>query len=82
MDQLGKEGIDSILLEGGGELNFSAINSEIVDKVLCFIAPKIIGGALAKTPVEGKGTEILKNAVVLNKTRCIKLEKTFLLKDI
>jgi diaminohydroxyphosphoribosylaminopyrimidine deaminase/5-amino-6-(5-phosphoribosylamino)uracil reductase len=79
MDQLGKEGIDSILLEGGGELNFSAIDSEIIDKVLCFIAPKIIGGALAKTPVEGKGIEILKNAVVLNKTNCKNIEEDFLI---
>ncbi|AWI03371.1 bifunctional diaminohydroxyphosphoribosylaminopyrimidine deaminase/5-amino-6-(5-phosphoribosylamino)uracil reductase RibD [Clostridium drakei] len=67
MKELGKKGIDSILLEGGGELNFSALDSKIVDKILCFIAPKILGGAAAKTPVEGSGIEILKNAVLINK---------------
>ncbi|WPC42591.1 bifunctional diaminohydroxyphosphoribosylaminopyrimidine deaminase/5-amino-6-(5-phosphoribosylamino)uracil reductase RibD [Clostridium sp. JS66] len=70
MKELGKEGIDSILLEGGGELNFSALDSKIVDKILCFIAPKILGGATAKTPVEGNGIEILKNAVLINKMNC------------
>ncbi|WP_206154982.1 bifunctional diaminohydroxyphosphoribosylaminopyrimidine deaminase/5-amino-6-(5-phosphoribosylamino)uracil reductase RibD [Clostridium muellerianum] len=70
MRELGKEGIDGILLEGGGELNFSAVNSGIVDKILCFVAPKIIGGALSKTPVEGKGVEILKGAALIKNMNC------------
>lgn len=65
MHYLGKMGIDSILLEGGGELNFSALKSGIVDEVIAFIAPKIIGGSSAKTPVEGKGIEIMNNAIEL-----------------
>lgn len=57
MVQLGQEGIDSILLEGGGTLNFSALKSGIVNKLQVYLAPKIFGGAAAKTPVEGPGLE-------------------------
>lgn len=55
MKELGNHGIDSVLLEGGGTLNFSALQSKIVNKVQAYIAPKIFGGEAAKTPVEGVG---------------------------
>ncbi|SHK50386.1 diaminohydroxyphosphoribosylaminopyrimidine deaminase / 5-amino-6-(5-phosphoribosylamino)uracil reductase [Paramaledivibacter caminithermalis DSM 15212] len=66
VERLGQMGIDSVLLEGGGTLNYSAIEAGIVDKVNCFIAPKIIGGTLAKSPVEGKGVSLVKNAFLVN----------------
>lgn len=55
MEKLGREKLDSILLEGGGTLNWSALESGIVQKVQAYIAPKLFGGASAKTPVEGRG---------------------------
>lgn len=55
MKELGARKIDGILLEGGGQLNESALQAEIVDRIYCYIAPKIFGGAQAKTPVEGQG---------------------------
>ena len=55
MRELGKRQIDSILLEGGGTLNWSALKSGIVQKVYCFTAPKLFGGIDAGTPVEGRG---------------------------
>ena len=64
--ELGKMGVDSILLEGGSELNFGAIESSIVDKVIAFVAPKIIGGKLSKTPVGGLGIDPLSKALVLD----------------
>lgn len=64
-DWLGSEGIDSVLVEGGSTLNFSIIERKLADKVVAFIAPKIIGGDEAKTPVGGKGFEHLKDAVSL-----------------
>lgn len=57
--ELGKMNIDSILLEGGSTLNYSALKEEIVDKVQFYIAPKIIGGEKAKTSVDGNGIDIL-----------------------
>lgn len=55
MRMLGEQGIDSILLEGGGTLNFSALKQGIVQRVQAYIAPKLFGGAEAKSPVEGSG---------------------------
>ena len=65
MRELYKLEIDSVLLEGGGELNAAALNSKIVDKIMLFIAPKIIGGRNAKTPVEGEGIQLMKDALKL-----------------
>ena len=55
MRRLGEEKIDSILLEGGGILNWSALECGIVNRIQAYIAPKVFGGAEAKTPVEGRG---------------------------
>lgn len=63
MKQLGQLGIDSILLEGGASLNESALKAGIVDKVQFYIAPKIIGGEKAKTPVGGEGIKRLEDAI-------------------
>ena len=65
MTQLSMIRIDSILLEGGGTLNYSALEAGIVDKALFFIAPKIIGGHSAKTPVEGLGKKTVREAFKL-----------------
>ncbi|MDF2612323.1 MAG: riboflavin biosynthesis protein RibD [Clostridia bacterium] len=66
MKELGKRKIDSVLLEGGSELNYSALEANIVDKVNAFIAPKIIGGREAKTSVGGLGRTLMKDAIILN----------------
>ena len=57
MLRLGEEKIDSILLEGGGTLNQSALASGIVNHVQAYIAPKIFGGSGRYTPVSGIGVE-------------------------
>lgn len=61
---LGEKKIDSILLEGGGTLNYSALKAGIVNKVQAYIAPKFFGGVMAKTPVEGTGIEYVNDAFV------------------
>ncbi|EMU54099.1 bifunctional diaminohydroxyphosphoribosylaminopyrimidine deaminase/5-amino-6-(5-phosphoribosylamino)uracil reductase RibD [Clostridium butyricum] len=65
VEKLGKEKIDSILLEGGGTLNFSALKEGIVDKVRFYIAPKIIGGENSKNSVSGQGFYNLDDCVNL-----------------
>ena len=65
MVRLGEEKIDSILLEGGGAVNWSALNSGIVNKVQAYVSPKILGGADAKSPVSGLGAESPENAFFL-----------------
>ena len=63
--KLGFLGIDSLLLEGGGTLNAAFLEAGCVDEVWAFIAPKIIGGEGAKTPVSGKGIAKMSDAIQL-----------------
>ena len=72
MKALGEKNIDSVLLEGGSELNYSAIEAGIIDKVIAFIAPKIIGGSSAKTPVGGLGRTLMKDALNLQEIEVYK----------
>lgn len=65
MEELGKRGIDSILLEGGGTLNWSALSAGVVNEVQAYIAPKIFGGESARTPVAGRGIFLPEEAVRL-----------------
>jgi len=72
-DRLGSMKITSIMIEGGAEIGGSAIREGIVDKVMFFIAPKIIGGRGAPSPVGGDGITFIKDAIKLhsmNVTRC------------
>ena len=55
MKQLGKRKISSVIIEGGAALNWSAISAGIVQRVQTYIAPKLLGGAAAKTPIGGQG---------------------------
>ncbi|MDD6207564.1 MAG: bifunctional diaminohydroxyphosphoribosylaminopyrimidine deaminase/5-amino-6-(5-phosphoribosylamino)uracil reductase RibD [Clostridiales bacterium] len=70
LKQLGSRNIDSILLEGGAELNWSFLEEGLVQKVQTYLAPKLFGGADAKSPVGGIGYCVpdlctrLKNSVV------------------
>lgn len=57
MQKLGQEKIDSILLEGGGTLNQSALQSGIVNHIQIYLAPKIFGGTGKYTPVSGIGVK-------------------------
>lgn len=65
MTKLGAMGIDSLLLEAGGTLNAAFLEAGCVDEVWAFIAPKIIGGEGAKTPVSGKGIDKMSEAINL-----------------
>ena len=65
MKLLGGRGIDSILLEGGGILNDSALRAGIVHEMQVFLAPKVFGGGNARTPVAGIGVELPGEAVSL-----------------
>ncbi|MPQ48759.1 bifunctional diaminohydroxyphosphoribosylaminopyrimidine deaminase/5-amino-6-(5-phosphoribosylamino)uracil reductase RibD [Marinifilum sp. N1E240] len=79
MVKLGEDGIDGILLEGGATLNYSALETGIVDEVISFIAPKIIGGVEAKSPVSGIGIELMKNAIELNDIKIDQFDQDLML---
>lgn len=58
--------IDSVLLEGGAELAYSALEAGIVNRLQVYVAPKIFGGCLAKSAVGGLGAELPDNAFKLS----------------
>lgn len=66
IQRAGAEKIDSILLESGGTLSASLLAEGLVDEVMAFIAPKVIGGKNAKTPVEGDGITMMADAIQLH----------------
>ncbi|MCC6797438.1 MAG: bifunctional diaminohydroxyphosphoribosylaminopyrimidine deaminase/5-amino-6-(5-phosphoribosylamino)uracil reductase RibD [Candidatus Hydrogenedentes bacterium] len=67
MRELAKREVMSVLIEGGGTTHASAFAAGIVDKVMFFIAPKIIGGRDAITAVEGEGAEKMADVVQLER---------------
>lgn len=69
MKYLGERKITSLLVEGGSTLNYSLLEEGLIDKILFFIAPKLIGGVEASTPVDGKGIEFLEDAWNVQDTR-------------
>ncbi|MDR1066390.1 MAG: bifunctional diaminohydroxyphosphoribosylaminopyrimidine deaminase/5-amino-6-(5-phosphoribosylamino)uracil reductase RibD [Clostridiales bacterium] len=69
MVKLRGEGVDSVLLEGGGSLNYSALAQGIVNKLSVFVGPSLFGGADSLTPVEGAGVNYVSDGFRL------KLEK-------
>lgn len=71
--KLGERKIDSVLAEGGGTLHGSLLSSGCVSRVYAYIAPKLIGGYGAKSPVEGKGMEKMAEAKGLSDIEILSL---------
>ena len=69
LEALGERKITSVLVEGGGILFGSLFDGGLVDKVIAFIAPIIIGGAEARTAVAGKGVERVADSLRLERMR-------------
>jgi diaminohydroxyphosphoribosylaminopyrimidine deaminase/5-amino-6-(5-phosphoribosylamino)uracil reductase len=65
LDALGERSIQSVLVEGGGQVAGAFLDSGLVDKVTFFIAPMIIGGREASPSVAGRGAEKIADAVRL-----------------
>lgn len=58
---LGEHKVTSLLVEGGATIADAFVRADLVDETITYIAPKLIGGKEALTPVAGKGIEQLKN---------------------
>jgi len=54
-EELAAEGIDQLMVEGGGELIFSLFEDALVDRLSVFVGPTIIGGRSAPTLADGEG---------------------------
>jgi len=66
LELIGKRGITSLLVEGGGEVHASFLKANLVHRLLWCVAPKIIGGAAAPTSVEGAGIEAVSDSRALS----------------
>jgi diaminohydroxyphosphoribosylaminopyrimidine deaminase/5-amino-6-(5-phosphoribosylamino)uracil reductase len=72
-------GMSHILVEGGGELIASFMEEGLADRLLFFVAPKIIGGRSAVSPVEGAGIARIKDAISLRKMKATAFKKDILI---
>ncbi|MFC3209725.1 bifunctional diaminohydroxyphosphoribosylaminopyrimidine deaminase/5-amino-6-(5-phosphoribosylamino)uracil reductase RibD [Planomicrobium okeanokoites] len=74
---LGENGISSLFIEGGGTVNSAFLENGLIDKVVLYFAPKLVGGKNAPTFLEGSGFELMKNAVDLADGEFTKIGKDF-----
>ncbi len=81
MELLGQKGIDSILLEGGAEINWEMMNAGLINKVQTYIAPKLFGGALSKSPIGGAGVSYPKDCLNLGEPQITKLGQDILIES-
>ncbi len=73
LNELGRREITGVLVEGGGKLLGSLFDHSLVDKVMAFVAPIIIGGGEAMTPVAGKGVGVVSQALRLKRVNTERL---------
>lgn len=78
MNRLMELGITSVLIEGGSEIYSSALDAGIVDKIMFFIAPKLIGGQSAPGIIGGNGIKNLSEAIDIYNWEITKIGKDFL----
>ncbi|TCS96584.1 bifunctional diaminohydroxyphosphoribosylaminopyrimidine deaminase/5-amino-6-(5-phosphoribosylamino)uracil reductase RibD [Hazenella coriacea] len=77
LQDLGKQGILSLLVEGGGRVNASLLQERRVQKVVAFIAPKLLGGKLSPTSVEGESPFYMKDAISLRDVTITQIGEDF-----
>ena len=69
LEELGRRRMTNILVEGGGQLLGNLFDANLIDEVHVFLAPKIIGGADALSPVGGHGLHLANNALSVQDAR-------------
>lgn len=79
MAELGRRGVTSLLLEGGATLAWGFVAQGLVDEVLYFFAPKIIGGAGAPPMIGGRGFDRMDQALMLDRPRVRRFGEDILL---
>lgn len=72
-------GVNKLLVEGGGEINWSMLTDGLVDEVTVTVAPKMIGGREAVTLVEGKGFGMINKGIKLKLIRMKKISNEVVL---
>ena len=68
LTELGRRNVVSLMVESGGTLQGALFDAGLVDKVYAFIAPIIIGGSRASSPVQGRGASMMAETWRLERT--------------
>lgn len=68
LTRLGEEGITSIFVEGGAEVNGSFLKEKAINQVIVYLAPKLFGGKQAPTAIGGSGIESIDDSLQLTIT--------------
>jgi diaminohydroxyphosphoribosylaminopyrimidine deaminase/5-amino-6-(5-phosphoribosylamino)uracil reductase len=77
--ELGRLHITSLMIEGGSSINASALSAGIVDKVMVFTAPKIIGGVDSVASIGGRSPALLKKAFQIKNLKIRKIAEDILI---
>jgi diaminohydroxyphosphoribosylaminopyrimidine deaminase/5-amino-6-(5-phosphoribosylamino)uracil reductase len=78
MEELGKRGCNTVLWECGGRLSAAAIKAQLVQKIYAFIAPKLIGGFTAPSPIDDLELNLMTDAINLQKSQFQQIGNDFL----
>jgi diaminohydroxyphosphoribosylaminopyrimidine deaminase/5-amino-6-(5-phosphoribosylamino)uracil reductase len=71
--RLAERGLNRVLVEGGGELHASFIEHHLADRLVLYLAPRLLGGASARPLVGGDGVARVQSAAALGSTRCTRI---------
>ena len=82
LTQMQKEGILSVLVEGGAQIHGSFFDQALVDEIYFFYGPVVIGGTQAKPAIAGYGAERLKQALWIKDFSYQRLKDSFLIKGV
>ena len=62
LQELGARGIMTLLVEGGATVNASFLQAEVVDRIITYIAPRLLGGSDSLTPIGGTNPALMSEA--------------------
>ena len=79
MQELGKRGCNTVLWECGGRLGAAAIKAKMVQKIYAFIAPKLIGGFTAPSPIDDLQLTLMTDAINLSRSQFQQVGADFLI---
>ncbi|HET6426326.1 MAG TPA: bifunctional diaminohydroxyphosphoribosylaminopyrimidine deaminase/5-amino-6-(5-phosphoribosylamino)uracil reductase RibD, partial [Planctomycetaceae bacterium] len=74
LNELGRRGMTNVLVEGGGKLLGSLFDAHLLDEYHVFIAPKLVGGATARSPLSGIGLDTIPTTASLQGVSCRMLD--------
>lgn len=73
LQDLASRGVSRALVEGGGELHASFLENRLADRLVLYVAPRLVGGRCARAVIGGEGVARVQDAARLGSTRCTRL---------